>query len=241
MNDQNWVIDWPKTLLSWLVISIILFFVISFLVKEKTNTPEIKTFYVQTGLDENGPIYSAVPYQCVKQKVLLFWRSSCSWEPVEQEISSTEVFELVGKGYMGVAHGAYTPIPGTGPLVRLINFVMGLAWSASVETGLAMGFLLLVPTVVGGMIVVGKAIKFGSKTVLALSLPLAIFVLGSMTLHVGGRCLLALLFILIGFGFVVWTLRSFSRTRIMTADGSVTETIAASGPPSQLRGGLKKS
>lgn len=248
MDDERYFyIDWGK--IGMWILGII--FVLSMVVGGLGETgifdlPEnayrqgdVVTYPVQSGTDEAGqPIYSQQPYECTSEKVVLFfWSKGCtSWKPLEQELSAQQVFEMVGKGYLGIASGSYAPIPGTGVWVGMLNMLRRIAWSMSVETGLAMGFIILVPTVIGGLIAAVIAIRFGPKTVMALGVPLGIFVLGSMTLHEGGRGLLSWIAFLAVVCFIVWIFRRFSRTRVVTSTGDVFDYTSVSGDPPQLPG-----
>ncbi len=211
---------------------------------------DVAYYQIQTGSDETGqPIYSNQAYECTSERiVLIFWSKGCNaWKPLEQELSADQVFEMIGKGYLGVASGSYAPIPGTGFWVGVLNALRRMAWSFSVESGLAMAWVLLIPTVIGGLVVVGIAVRFGPRTVVALGVPLSIFVFGSMTLHEGGRCLLGLFAVLLFVFAVVWLLRKFSHTRVMTATGDVFDYVSVGGDQPQFptnsssSGGLRKS
>jgi len=193
--------------------------------------------------DEAGnPVYYTQVEECVEVKSVFIFNKGCtSWAPVDRDLGPGEVFELVGQGNVGIAKGAYDPIPGKGFWVGIANLIRGTAWSISVNTGIAFSFVLMGLIIIGGFIALVMVVKLaGHKSILPMTAFVGVLILGTMTVHKGGQILIALAMIL-GFPtFVVYTLGNMAHFMRKSHDGSIETAFYANLPKESGKSGLPK-
>lgn len=161
-----------------------------------------------------------------------FAKGCARWQDIGINLSAADVFKLIGPGNLGIASGEYVPLDCTGLTCSLYNSWMSTGWSIHVETGVAFGFTLQIPIVLGGVLLVIIALfTRQSKAILYIAVLTGVFVFGTMTLHSGGQGIIVLAIIVGGIVFVFWLFRNFSIMSSRGADGSGTRVIRANSPP----------